>query len=332
MATISRFAIATTACALLSVVSAIAQDLRTPESAFSMVPAERTATAIENGTDRVFGGHEAKDGEFPFQVALLNANNLTEAAQSQYESHFCGGALIDAEWVITAAHCMMDYGEPISADSVVVLAGSTDLEGGTRVPVREIFVHEQYSDVTMDHDVALLHLAEPVRIAPIALDYEGAASGKAVILGWGRTDTGDYPRHLMTSDIEVVGNDACDKGIKAIYTANLKFEIGVIAQRYKVPEPEVERLVSAITAGMGNPLTDAMMCAGVAEGGRDTCYGDSGGPLVAVREGRPVQVGIVSWGEGPADSDVKCGHANVYGVYSRVASFRDWIEDHLKSN
>ena len=38
-----------------------------------------------------------------------------------------------------------------------------------------------------------------------------------------------------------------------------------------------------------------------------------------------MQLGIVSWGEGPADAEVKCGHEDVYGVYSRVASFKDWI-------
>ena len=42
-------------------------------------------------------------------------------------------------------------------------------------------------------------------------------------------------------------------------------------------------------------------------------------------DGKPVQLGIVSWGEGPADSEIKCGHEDVYGVYSRVASFKDWI-------
>jgi len=37
-----------------------------------------------------------------------------------------------------------------------------------------------------------------------------------------------------------------------------------------------------------------MLCAGTAEGGRDSCQGDSGGPLLTSAN---VQVGIVSFGK-----------------------------------
>jgi secreted trypsin-like serine protease len=44
--------------------------------------------------------------------------------------------------------------------------------------------------------------------------------------------------------------------------------------------------------------------------------GDSGGPLMLADDG--CQIGIVSWGIGCA--------TNTYGVYTRISSFRDWIE------
>lgn len=51
--------------------------------------------------------------------------------------------------------------------------------------------------------------------------------------------------------------------------------------------------------------------------------GDSGGPLV-VREGDVhVLVGVVSSGIG-------CGSKSFPGVYSRVSSFVDWINIHLR--
>jgi secreted trypsin-like serine protease len=76
---------------------------------------------------------------------------------------------------------------------------------------------------------------------------------------------------------------------------------------------------------MGDPLTGNMLCAGEADGARDACNGDSGGPLFTMVDGKPVQVGVVSWGEGPIDAEASCGHANAYGIYTRLANYTDWI-------
>jgi len=54
--------------------------------------------------------------------------------------------------------------------------------------------------------------------------------------------------------------------------------------------------------------------------------GDSGGPLVQYEGRIPVQIGIVSWGVYP------CGIARVPSVYTRVASFVDWITNVINKN
>ena len=66
----------------------------------------------------------------------------------------------------------------------------------------------------------------------------------------------------------------------------------------------------------GSQLTDGMLCA--FDRGEDSCQGDSGGPLIRTdSNGTDIQIGIVSWGVGCAESSP--------GVYADVGYHYDWI-------
>lgn len=316
-------------CALALLLCAWSAAATAAPNPYATVPADRAAQLAKGGTDRVFGGQEVPDGRYPFQVALLRASNLDDTAESQYKAQFCGGTLVAPTWVLTAAHCMRDGDKALGPEDFVVLAGSTDLEAGKRVSVKSIVVNDQYDDASMDHDAALVELSEPVALAPVALDLTGDAAADVTVLGWGMDEQGDYPRRLLGSQIKVVADDACNIGIKAIYAKALHDGVADLAGQYRIKSADADRISGELAQNMQNPLTDTMLCAGLETGKRDACYGDSGGPLIADRNGKPVQLGIVSWGEGPADDEIKCGHQDLYGVYARVASFRDWLQSHL---
>ena len=69
-----------------------------------------------------------------------------------------------------------------------------------------------------------------------------------------------------------------------------------------------------------------MLCAGVSGTILSGCHGDSGGPYVCQgANGNWVLQGDVSWGS------ARCSAAELYTVFGRVAKFRNWIDQTMKS-
>lgn len=72
-------------------------------------------------------------------------------------------------------------------------------------------------------------------------------------------------------------------------------------------------------------LTDNMFCAGLPEGGKDTCQGDSGSGFITKNDEVFYAVGIVSWG-------IDCGKPGRYGIYTRVDRYINWLQKTMEEN
>ena len=184
---------------------------------------------------------------------------------------------------------------------VATLAGEHNREvkeGSEQVRrVMKILLHEHYNHTSKDNDLALLRLKSPVILGPYVIP---------VCLP---PMMGTFSRTLAAIRLSTVSGwgRLAQSGPPS-----------TILQRLQVPRVPLQECV----AHTGLQVTRNMLCAGFREGGRDSCQGDSGGPLVTRYKSTYFLLGIVSWGKG-------CATADFYGIYTRVANYLPWIENHM---
>lgn len=181
--------------------------------------------------NRIVGGSRVRTNKYPWIAQMLR-----DSVQ------ICGATLINDRYALTAAHCVHNMNLNHISIRLLQLDKNSANEGILR---RVVFVnmHEQYNPATLEHDIALLKLDEPVPllnpIRPVCLPNEPNQNfdfHKGIVAGWGLTSENGAPStYLRELVVPVLTNAQCR------------------ATSYR------------------SMILSTMLCAGYLEGGKDSC-------------------------------------------------------------
>lgn len=146
---------------------------------------------VDGGTVHinVVGGERTRPAEFPHMAAL----GWTDSDNGNVTWR-CGGTLISDQYVVTAAHCVR------RSPPDVVRIGVHDLlhqQAQSEHTIAAITVHPGYKSSRAYNDIALVRLAESVRVSrtvrPACLWQTTADPSTSVLAtGFGLTEFGEY--------------------------------------------------------------------------------------------------------------------------------------------
>ncbi|XP_077291087.1 chymotrypsin-like elastase family member 2A [Arctopsyche grandis] len=251
-------------------------------------------------------GWSSKPGDWPWHSALYRLQ--TSSSQLKYT---CGGTLISITRVLTAGHCVVEYGSILLPERLFVALGKFnfigDDNGLQEKRVFEIILHPKFSRNKVSNDIAVLKLSSEVTLTefvqPICInannpDKSQLADTFGYVVGWGKTEKAKHSDHLLEARVPIKSDLECLKEDPSF------FDIF---------------------------LNDGNFCVGY-ENGTGVCNGDSGGGLYLSQnnsEGQEMWFlrGIVSLGAALHDQTI-CNTKH-FTLFTDVAHYIDFIEKHV---
>jgi hypothetical protein len=165
---------------------------------------------ISKRNPKIVNGTTAFQGQFPWAVSIKAKGK-----------HHCGGALLNQQWVLTAAHCIYKKSPTIFTIKLGGhLKNDNNESHAIEMRTRQLFPHEMFSYVNFNHDIALIKLERDVNftdyISPICLptprylNFESEPN--ATVIGWGKLEAGGPSAlALQLLELPIVDDANCKK-------------------------------------------------------------------------------------------------------------------------
>eukprot|EP01026_Neomeris_dumetosa_P034032 TRINITY_DN2731_c1_g1_i3.p1 TRINITY_DN2731_c1_g1~~TRINITY_DN2731_c1_g1_i3.p1 ORF type:complete len:520 (-),score=74.17 TRINITY_DN2731_c1_g1_i3:133-1692(-) len=280
----------------------------------------------------IFNYTPAPYGRFPYFVSLQQKRQ-TKGGQTWYR-HFCGGAMLSRDMLVTAAHCVFQrgsvdfrdtgdgFGNGVLKDEAIYIALGPycrHQKGEDRIMATEFFLHPNYTGVEYESDdIALIKVQTPFKQQTSFPNYKeaknqiwNATSGIVTAMGHGASNKSEK------SSVDVFSQAVSPLGLGFLAYSSL--------EECNIAVKSVNQIFEI------NP--EKMIC--FKNKAQDTCVGDSGGPVVIANDNygitpsgdpkKDILVGLTSWGP-----DTTCDGLGLPGVYNNIATYVDWITSVLE--
>ncbi|KAK4878898.1 hypothetical protein RN001_011404 [Aquatica leii] len=156
---------------------------------------------------RIVNGVTATNGQYPYMVSLRSAN-----------IHFCGGSIINNNWVLTAAQCFN------TITNYAITVGTNNLNaGGTNYATVTHLKHPSYNPTTLNYDAAVVKTAIPIgfslTIKAVALTSTIPNVGSnSIVTGWGYTvfPLSPYSVDLKALTTKLISQTDCQNRLNSL--------------------------------------------------------------------------------------------------------------------
>lgn len=288
----------------------------------------------------ISGGTQASPGEFPWMVSLQDVIDTSGTFH-----HSCGGTVIHAEWILTAAHCVTTGSGALNPPERIVIGETTISPLASTAEIHTaaaVYVDPGWPGVfpflaqPQGHDIALVKLATPTAAPPLALNTDPFLPMNCI----DPTSSNPFPGARSAPEVALIEDAAVSPasgGTTAGLSRRCSSAADIAASTPTIigwgrlnasgtsPSPVLRKTGTTVRAahncqiphqqGIRYAQSASEIClyppAGQLVGG--ACLWDSGGPAVIQRSGRWLQVGVASLAPAP------CGTQSFYAAVEPVA-------------